>query len=145
MSRTPLSESGRSGSNAANSGSRAVCAASLLRHQFECLVAGRFPDQGPDENLCDLPSRNDAILGCPGAAPVALQEDQMMLIRFVEVEPRGTHDRVGQPTGADQPFRTALSAVHSGGQIVQNVVIGHTDGRDQRDAPFVTGMGKNVP
>src|SRR5450631_2497972 len=87
-------------------------------NKFEGLSEGLFRRQATDKNLCDLASSDDAIAGVASLPRIALQEDQLMLIGFVVVEPTGAHDSVRTSACADQPFSTPLPVVRLGGTVI---------------------------
>jgi hypothetical protein len=66
--------------------------------------------------------------------PVALQEDEVMLVGRVVVEPAGPHDRVGHAAGANESFGPALPVVRLGGAVIPSEPLGHADRGHQRDA-----------
>ena len=57
-----------------------------------------------DQDLGDLPSRDDTVAGIPGMACITLEKDEPVLVRTVVVEPAWSHDRVRQPACPQQPL-----------------------------------------
>src|SRR5208283_76680 len=104
------------------------------RDQLEGLAQGVIGAEAADQDIGDLASRNYAIARIACLACIALQEDKPVLVRTVVIEPAGTHDRVRQSAGTNQPFRAPLPVVGLGGAVVRASAIGDSDGGHQRDA-----------
>ena len=86
-----------------------------------------------NKNLGDLAACDHTIAGIARLARIALQENQLVLVWTVVIEPAGTHNRVRQAAGAHQPFSTALPIVGLCCLVVVTYAIGDSDSRHQGD------------
>jgi len=95
--------------------------------QLEGLSQGLLRSQATHKDLRELTAVDNTVAGVPSLPCIALQEDEVVLIGFVLVEPSRTNNGVGTSARANKPLSSPLPVVGLGGTVVGAGAVRHSD------------------